>query len=176
LLENLTRLLGRPVEVVPMPVIMAYPGGVLLREGIKGMGGAAVCFVILVFLNPTPWLGWPIGVVGLLFFAYFGQQVSRHFMRLRVDESGLTLELLGGFRKIIRWSELSQLRLHFYPQAKGSGKGMLVLTLWCGKVRVKLDSSLDHFPTLLARAAQAARQRELELHPTTAENFSQLDL
>jgi len=176
MVEKLTRLIGRTAELAPVPVAMNYPEGMLIREGIKGLAGTMACFAIVIFLHPTPWLGWPIGFVGVLFLAYLWQQISRHFMQLRVDESGINQELVGGIRKIIRWTELKQLRLHFYPQTKGSGSGTLVLTLWGPKQRIKLDSTLDHFPTLLARAAQAARDRKLELHPTTAENLAHLEL
>ena len=174
-LEKLTRLMGRAAEIAPLPLSLAYPKKGLVKEGVKGLFGAAGCFAIVVFGQPTPWVGWPAGIVGLLFGAYFLQQVSRYYLNLRLEENGLIRELLG-FRKTIRWPELARLRLHFYPQAKGSGKGMLVLTLWSGKHRIKLDSTLDHFPALLARAAEAARERGLEHHPTTAENLTHIGL
>ncbi len=174
-LKKLTRLMGRAAEIGPLPLTLAYPEKGLVKEGVKGLIGAAVCFAIVVFVQPTPWIGWPAGIVGLLFAAYFLQQVSRHYLNLRLEQSGLIHELLG-FRKTIRWPELARLRLHFYPQSKGAGQGMLVLTLWGGKHRIKLDSTLDHFPALLGRAAEAAREQGLELDPTTAENLTHIGL
>ena len=175
LIENLTKLLGRSAEVVDIPLDLAYSGRMLKVECSKGFAGAAACAGIIVFLQPTPWLGWPIGIAGMLFFMYFSQQLSRRYLRLLLDETGLIHDL-PGFRKAIRWSELSDLRLNFYPQTKGASKGTLVLTLKDGASKIKVDSSLDHFPTVLSRAAQAARDGGLELNPTTTENLATLGL
>ena len=54
--------------------------------------------------------------------------------------------------------------------------GTLVLVLHDGTGKLKVDSTLDHFPTLLSRAARAARERNLELRPTTEANLDQLGL
>ena len=173
--ENLTRLLGRPAEVVDIPVELAYPSRMLGWECAKGISGALACAAVIVFLHPTPWLGWPIGIVGVLFFMYFGQQFSRRYLRLQLDDTGLIHDLPGN-RKAIRWSELSDLRLNFYPQSKGTTQGTLVLTIKGGASRIKVDSTLEHFPTVLTRAAQAARDNGIELHPTTVENLTSLGL
>lgn len=174
-LESLTRLMGRTAEAAPVPLLLAYPQKGLFREGLKGMTGGVACFAIVFFLQPTPWIGVPAAIVGSLFLAYLGQQILRYYLSLRLDDSGLIHEVVG-YRKIIRWPELKRLRLHFYPHTKGAGQGMLVLTLWSGKHRIKLDSTLDHFPTLLGRAAQAARKQEMEFHPTTEENLKKIGL
>ena len=175
LIEKLTRLLGRPAEVVDLPVDLTYSNSMLVKECAKGITGAAASAAIIIFLEPTPYLGWPIGIVGLFFFMYFGQQLSRRYLSLRLDETGLIHEL-PGFRKAIRWSELSDLRLNFYPSSKGASQGTLVLILKNSASRIKLDSSLDHFPTVLSRAAQAAREGGITLDPTTEENFGSLGL
>lgn len=175
LIENLTRLMGRPAELVDLPVDLNYSDTMLVKECAKGLGGAVACAAIIIFLEPTPYLGWPIGIVGLFFFMYFAQQLSRRYLHLRLDETGLIHEL-PGIRKAIRWSELRDLRLNFYPSAKGASQGTLVLVLKNDALRIKLDSSLDHFPTVLSRAAQAARESGFTLHPTTAENLGSLGL
>ncbi len=167
--------MGRPAELAPVPLALAYPERSLMIEAAKGLTGTLGCLAVVFFLAPTPYLGWPIGLVGLLFLMYFLQQASRFYLRLRVDDIGILYDL--GYRnKAIRWSELEDLKLHFYPQSKGARQGMLVLILKDGKRRIKLDSSVDHFPTLLARAVEAAREKNLELHPTTVENLQYLGL
>jgi hypothetical protein len=76
----------------------------------------------------------------------------------------------------LRWGELENFRLNYYPNGRKASTGTLVVILQAGDGRVKVDSGLDHFPTLLCRAAQAARERELDLHPTTEANLNQLGL
>ena len=80
LIENLTRLIGRPAELVDLPVDLTYSQRMLVKECIKGFAGAAASAAIIIFLRPTPYLGWPIGIVGLFFFMYFGQQLSRRYL------------------------------------------------------------------------------------------------
>lgn len=174
-IENLSKLLGRPAEVVSLPVEAAYSASMLVMESAKGLTGALGSAGVIIFLRPTPYLGWPIGIVGVLFFMYFSQQLSRRYLRLHLDDTGLIHDL-PGFHKSIRWPELSDLRLNYYPQSKGASQGTLVLILKDGSSRIKIDSSLDHFPTVLSRAAKAARDAGIDLHPTTAENLSSLEL
>ncbi len=175
LTENLTRLLGREAELLPVPLETAYPHRILIKEAIKGLIGVVGSFVIVFVFKPTPYIGWPVAAAGLLFLMYLGQQVSRYFLRLHVDDTGL-IQDLPGLRKAIRWSELKDMRLNFYPQSKGASQGMLVLILKDGRSRIKLDSTVDHFPTVLSRAAEAARKSGFALHPTTEENLEQLGL
>ncbi|MCZ6556997.1 MAG: hypothetical protein O7A69_04370 [SAR324 cluster bacterium] len=174
-IETLSRLMGRPAEVMPVPLKPAYPRRVLVKEGIKAFLGTATCLFIVFVLKPTPYIGWPIGAVGLLFFSYLLQQMSRYFLRLHVDDTGVIHEVAGR-RKAIRWTELRDMRLNFYPQTKGAKTGTLVMILKAGKTRIKIDSTLDHFPTVLSKAAAVAREKEIFLHPTTAENLSELEL
>jgi hypothetical protein len=137
--------------------------------------GLATCLAILVVLRPSPWIGWPVVGVAVLFALYLLQQARRFTLRLRMDETGVLREG-GGSGQTVPWQELRKLRLNYYPHGRKAAMGTLVLVLGSGRVRLKVDSTLDHFPTLLARAAAAARERSLELHPTTQNNLEQLGL
>lgn len=173
--DQLSRLIGRPAEVAPIPVTGRYPQEMLTWEIVKGAIGAAVCAGIVVALTPSPWIGVPLLVIAGLFGAYLLQQVRRLPLRFAVDDTGVT-QVNGGRRQPFRWNELRDFRLNYYPNGRKASMGMLVLVLRNGQGKLKVDSSLDHFPTLLSRAAQAARERDLELHPTTQANLAQLDL
>ena len=176
LTEKLSRLIGQPTEVAQLPLTLAYPPKATGWESLKGAAGAAICFGVVGFLNPAPFLGWPIGGLGLLFGAYAIQQFRRRALRYRLDDQGVT-ELRGDARRAIRWQELAEFQLNFYPQSKKDAVGTLVLILQDGsRRRFKLDSTLEQFPTLLDRAAAAARSRNLTLNPTTEANLAQLDL
>jgi hypothetical protein len=173
--DQLAKLLGRPVELASVPFSGRYPQGVLTWEIAKGCAGLAICLGIVVLLQPTPWIAWPLLVVAALFGAYLTQQARRVPLRFAVDDVGVT-RIRGGQRTHWRWNELDEVRLNYYPNGRKASMGMLVLVLRNGKGRLKVDSSLDHFPALLSRAAQAARERNLALHPTTQANLDQLGL
>src|SRR5574341_1145442 len=76
------------------------------------------------------------------------------------------LAVLRG-RETIAWGELEGFRLHFYGFGRQARTGTLEVRLTARGRRIKADSALDHFPTLLVHAAQAARTRGLALDPTT---------
>ncbi|HKI98742.1 MAG TPA: hypothetical protein VKB51_09740 [bacterium] len=173
--DQLSKLLGRPVEVAPVPFTGRYPQRMLTWEIVKACAGVAICGGMVLLLRPTPWIGWPLVGAAALFAAYLYQQATRVPLRYTVDDTGVT-RIKGAQRTPLRWSELKDVRLAYYPNGRKATMGTMVLVLRNGKTRFKMDSSLDHFPALLSRAAQAARERELALHPTTQANLEQLEL
>ena len=183
-IEKLSTVLGRAAEIAPLPVTLRYPSAGLRREGIKGCLGAAACFGTLTGFAPAPLIAWPLGLIGALFVLYVGQQWRRRAVRLALDERGLTPapsgrpgEATGGTqRRSIAWRELERFRLNFYPHGRRSAHGTLVLHLRAGRTRLKLDSTLQDFPTLLFHAAAAARDRGLEPDASSQANLEQLGL
>ncbi len=173
--DQLAKLLGRSIELAPLPVTGRYPQDVLKWEIGKGTAGIVLCVGLVIALRPTPWIGVPLLAIAGLFGAYLTQQLLRLPLRFALDDSGVT-QVKGSQRTAFRWTELQDFRLNYYPNGRKATMGMLVLVLHNGSARLKVDSTLDHFPTLLSRAAQAARERELELHPTTVANLAQLEL
>jgi hypothetical protein len=173
--DQLAKLLGRPVEVEPMPLTGRYPQKVLTTEVVKGAVGVAVCVGMVLALQPTAWIAVPLLAVGAMFGAYLTQQVRRMPLRFAIDDVGVT-RIHGPQRTPFRWNELEDVRLNYYANGRKAAMGTLVLVLRNGSGRLKVDSGLDHFPTLLSRAAQAARDRQITLHPTTTANLDRLGL
>lgn len=173
--HNLSKLIGRSAELAPIPLTGRYPQRLLNREVVKSGLGLALTLGVVVLLNPSAWVSVPLLVVAALFALYLIQQAARYPLRFTVDDAGVT-RVRGAERKAFRWSELKQFRLNYYPNGRKASMGTLVLVLHDGAGKLKVDSTLDHFPTLLSRAAQAARERNLELRPTTEANLDQLGL
>ena len=173
--EQLAKLLGRPVEVAAVPFTARYPERALKWEMAKGGIGVAACVGVVFVLQPATWLAVPLLVIAALFGTYVTQQLGRLPLRFAVDDVGVT-RIKGGQRTPFRWNELEEFRLNYYPNGRKAAMGMLVVVLRNGRGRLKVDSTLDQFPALLARAAEAARERRLELHPTTQANLAQLEL
>ena len=176
MLDRLSRLIGRPATIAEGPVTMMYMRDHLRWESIKGFIGVAFCFGVIFYFKPVPWFTYTLGAFGLFFLIYFLQQLQSYLLVYRVDEAGIT-EMMGGRKKMVRWGELERFRLHFFsPKRSRFDQGVLNLTLKSGRHRIKVDSTLDHFPTLLARAAGAAREKGVYLDPTTLSNLEQLGL
>ena len=173
--DKLNSLLGRPVAIAPLPVTLRHSAAGLRREAAKAATGAAICFATVILLSPAAVIAWPLGFVGFLFLAYLGEQWRRRRIGYELDAAGVAYAG-GGRRRRIDWARLDDLRLNFYPRRRRSQQGTLVLVLRAQKTKLKLDSTLDHFPTALLHAAGAARERNLQPEPTTAANLSQIGL
>ena len=176
--DQLAKLIGRDVEIVPLPIEAAYPRNILQWEVAKSAAGLAGCLAMIVFLQPSPWVAWPIGIVALVFGYYLWQQAGRYAVRIRLDETGASVSR-GGRRKEFPWDRLKDFRLEFYPNGRKARSGSLVIKLYRDAERLRVDSTLDHFPTFLIRAASAARAAQeggLTLHPTTVVNLDKLGL
>lgn len=176
--DQLAKLIGRDVEIAPLPIEVAYPRPMLHWEVTKAGLGVAGCLAMIIGLQPNPWLAWPIGGVGVMFGYYLWQQTKRYALRIRVDETGATV-MRSGRRQEFPWDRLKDFRLEFYPNGRKAKSGSLVIKLFRDTEKLRVDSTLDHFPTLLthaARAARAAQEKGLELHPTTVNNLEKLGL
>jgi hypothetical protein len=171
----MAKLIGKPVEVKALPVILRYSPTVLRWEAGKSAVGGGVCFAIVLGLQPSLWVGVPVAVVGGLFALYGLQQWRRGSLHYEVDQQAAT-RVQGSHRESIPWGQLDGFRLHFYAFGRKAREGTLEVRLSAGDRRFKVDSAIDHFPTLLVQAAGIARERVLPLDPTTQANLEQLGL
>jgi hypothetical protein len=171
----MAKLIGRPVEVKALPVTLRYAPDVLRWEAIKSAIGALICGGIVVGLDPSVWMAVPVGIVGAMFAFYGVQQLRRGGVTVEVDEDAAT-RIHGVRRTTIPWEKLETFRLHFYAFGRKAQEGTLEVRLGAGGDKIKVDSTIDHFPTLLVHASRVARAQNLRLDPTTVANLDQLGL
>jgi len=154
---------------------LRYPFSALVWDYVRGIAGLLLCFVILVTVELQSQVLW--GFVGLtvLFVLYTMTTIAKHVARFRVSEEGIEC---GGFRRqAIRWGELSEMALRYYPTSRSRKKGWMTLTLKAegepgGKVRI--ESNLPGFAEIATRAAWAAKENKLMVDRVTADNLAAL--
>ena len=156
---------------------LRYPFSALFWDYARGIAGTVLCFVILVTIewhNQLPWLFLGLTV---LFAIYTMTTVAKHVARFRVSEEGIEC---GGFRKqSIRWGDLSELGLRYYPTSRSRRKGWMTLTLKAkaspgGPASLKIESNLPGFTEIATRAAWAAKENKLMVDRVTADNLAAL--
>jgi len=156
---------------------LRYPFSALFWDYARGIAGTVLCFVILVTIewhNQLPWL-----FVGLtvLFAIYTMTTIAKNVARFRVSEEGIEC---GGFRKqSIRWGDLSELGLRYYPTSRSRKKGWMTLTLKAkassgDPASLKIESNLPGFTEIATRAAWAAKENKLMVDRVTADNLTAL--
>jgi hypothetical protein len=161
---------------------LRYPLSALLWDYARGIGGIAICFVILVTNEWHNQLVWLFAGLTILFAIYTMTTLAKNLARFRVSEEGIEC---GAFRKrTIRWGELSELALRYYPTSRSRKKGWMTLTLKAkpaaggagrrarAETSLQIESTLPGFSEIATRAAHAARENKLAVDRVTADNLA----
>lgn len=150
---------------------LRYPLSALFWDYARGIAGIAVCFVILVTNEWQNQLVWLFVGLTVLFAIYTMTTIAKNLTRFRVTEEGIEC---GGFRKqAIRWADLAELSLRYYPTSRSRKKGWMSLTLkGHNSGKIQIESTLPGFSEIAARAAHAARENKLLVDRVTADNMA----
>lgn len=156
---------------------LRYPLSALFWDYARGIAGIAICFVILVTNEWQNQLVWLFVGLTVLFAIYTMTTIAKNLTRFRVTEEGIEC---GGFRRqAIRWADLAELSLRYYPTSRSRKKGWMSLTLKSngasdnsGSGKVQIDSTLPGFSEIVARAAHAARENNVLVDRVTADNMA----
>ena len=159
---------------------LRYPFSALVWDYARGIAGLVLCFVILVTMEWQNQVVWLFVGLTVLFALYTMTTVAKHVARFRVSEEGIEC---GGFRRqAIRWGDLSELALRYYPTSRSRKKGWMTLTLKAiaadgkrrGHTTMRIDSTLPGFSDIATRAAWAAKENKLMVDQVTADNLAAL--
>jgi hypothetical protein len=156
---------------------LRYPFSALFWDYARGIAGVVICIVILVTNEWHNQLVWLFVGLTILFAIYTMTTIAKNAARFRVSEEGIEC---GGFRKqSIRWGDLSELALRYYPTSRSRKKGWMTLTLKAKAGRsnpasLKIESNLPGFTEIATRAAWAAKENKLMVDRVTADNLAAL--
>ena len=154
---------------------LRYPFSALVWDYARGIAGIVICFVILVTNEWHNQLMWLFVGLTVLFAIYTMTTIAKNVARFRVSEEGIEC---GGFRRqAIRWGDLSELALRYYPTSRSRKKGWMTLTLKAkargagGDTSIKIESQLPGFSEIANRAAWAAKENNILVDRVTADNL-----
>jgi hypothetical protein len=153
---------------------LRYPLSALAWDYARGIAGIVICIVILVTNEWHNQLVWLFVGLTVLFAIYSMTTLAKNLARFRVSEEGIEC---GGFRKRrIRWGDLSEVGLRYYPTSRSRKKGWMTLTLKAkenqGETKLQVDSTLPGFSEIATRAAFAAKENKLIVDRVTADNLA----
>jgi hypothetical protein len=159
---------------------LRYPLSALVWDYARGIAGIVICIVILVTNEWHSQLVWLFIGLTALFVLYTMTTLAKNLTRFQVSEEGIEC---GGFRRqSIRWGDLSELALRYYPTSRSRKKGWMTLTLRAkgasgsasGQTSLKIESNLPGFTEIATRAAWAAKENKLMVDRVTADNLAAL--
>jgi hypothetical protein len=155
-----------------MSRIHRYPARTLLADYGRGIVGAGLSGMFWVLSPVTAFSMLVFGGLTALFLTFILRTALRQHQRIETSDAGIGI--VG--RAPLAWRELDGLRLRYYAGRRGKGRGWMTMTLKAGGRRLSVDSMIEGFDEIAARAAQAARERPLVLNDTTAANLAALGL
>lgn len=104
-------------------------------------------------------------------FALFGlRTLARQRAEVVLDAEGVSTA--GMRRASVRWQELRSVKLAYFSTRRDRQRGWMQLTLRGDTGAVRVDSGLEGFEALVARAAQALNDSRLRVSDTSAANFA----
>jgi len=104
-------------------------------------------------------------------FVLFGARtILRQHAEVTIDAEGVSTT--GIRRATVRWGALRRVKLSYFSTRRDRQGGWMQLMLRGDTGLIRVDSQLEGFEVLLARAAEAVNAQGLRVADTTAANFA----
>jgi hypothetical protein len=142
----------------------------LLPDYLRGAAGLATCAGLCALAPNVTAVLVIFGALALLFGLFMLQTVQKQMLMLEMTEDRIGKG--SGSASAKAWGELQALRLRYYALRRNKPGGWMALRLDFPGQRIGIDSNIEGFDEIVARAARAARDRRLELDDTTRANLA----
>lgn len=157
-----------------MTTLHAYPTDKLVGDYGRAALGFTLVMLPLLTVDLAPWLALLLGGLALLFLVFAGRTARRQLSPIQLDERGIVAA--GPFPTRLDWGALERVKLGYYATKRDGSNGWMQLALGGSGRRIVVDSRIEGFEAIARAAAEAARERQVELGRTTAANFAALGI
>ena len=156
-------------------VDLRYPQQTLVADYLRAAAGVVLCAAPLVLLDVNRWLA-ALLLAGFGLFALFLLRTTlRHRTRYVLSADSLRAE--GPAGTVVEWNRLDRLKLSYFSTKRDRSDGWMQLGIGStGGRLVKVDSSLEGFHDIVARAAEAAEATGVALADATRANLRSMGI
>lgn len=151
-----------------------YPTPALAGDYLCAGAGLCIVGAPLLMTEPLPAVTALLTASAVLFALHGARTARRHMARIELSEDGIRSR--GLTMTEIRWRDLRQLKLAHYSTRRDRSGGWLQLLLVGDGGRLRIESDLDDFLAVAARAKDAARENCIRLDSATLSNLDALGL
>jgi hypothetical protein len=151
-----------------------YPTAALAGDYARASVGLALTVPPLILLQLNPAVATIFAGLVCLFAVFAGRTLLRQRAIIEMDETAIHSS--GPLPVRLEWAALDELKLAYYATRRDGSAGWMQLALRAGRQRLRLDSRIEGFAAITARAAEAARRRHLVLNTATANNLASLGI
>jgi len=114
------------------------------------------------------------GGLTVLFLLFTMRTVARQYTRIEMTDDAITC---GGTRRLaLRWSDLDHVKLRYYSTRRNRSGGWMTLKLASGRTAISVDSNIDGFDAIAARAARSIIDNRVATDDITLANLAALGL
>ncbi|HZS84379.1 MAG TPA: hypothetical protein VFA50_16005 [Stellaceae bacterium] len=152
----------------------AYPLSALAGDYARAAAGLALALPPLVLLPLNRYVFAVFALLAALFLLFAWRTLLRQLGPIEMSEEAIAS--LGPFATRLEWAGLDEMKLAYYATRRDGRSGWMQLALRAGGRRLRLDSRIEGFAAIVARAVAAARQRGLPLSAATASNVTALGI
>jgi hypothetical protein len=114
------------------------------------------------------------GGLTLLFLLFTMRTVARQYTRIEMTDDAITSGGIG--RLTLRWSDLDRVKLRYYSTRRNRSGGWMTLKLARGRTAISVDSNIDGFDAIAARAARTLADNRVTADDVTLANLAALGL
>ena len=146
----------------------------LAADHCRSWAGVAVTAGPLLFLDPNRTFVYLLAPLAALFALFAGRTLLRQVTRYEITGTGV--RAVGPIKTEILWTALADVELRYYSTRRDRGRGWMQLRLKGPRRTIRLDSTLEGFSDIVARAAGEARRRDVALGAHTLENMQAMGI
>lgn len=136
--------------------------------------GLVVAGGVWLLAPSTPHVVVICGGLTVLFALFTMRTVARQYSRIEMTEDAITR--WGTRQKHVRWSELERVKLRYYSTRRNRSSGWMTLKLSGKGAALTIDSNIDGFDAIAARAARAMADNRISADDVTLANLAALGL
>lgn len=156
------------------PTLHRYNRGAIAGDYARAVAGLTLTGAPVLLLDPGAIMT-TLLLAGVLLFAAFALRTAqRHLTAFGVTDDAIVAH--GPFGGTLAWRDLRKIKLNYYSTRRDRGRGWMQLTLKGRGRTMRIESTMDGFDDIAARAAEAARALALPLTDATIENFAALGI
>jgi hypothetical protein len=148
-----------------------WPRAAIIADYWRSGPAFAACLIATLFMPPISIAFVLFAAIAVVFGLYLCQTVLRARTALRLKPEGLAISGYFGDR-LIRWDALDQFALRYYTLRRDKEAGWMDLKLGDGVAKITLDDRVDGFRSILERAWEAARSRDIGISSSTYANLT----
>lgn len=146
----------------------------LLGDYWRSAVGLIVAVGGLLLAPSTPHVFVICGGLTALFLLFTMRTIARQYSRIEMTDDAITH--LGMRHTQLRWSDLDRVKLRYYSTRRNRAAGWMTLKLSSGRTGFAVDSNIDGFDAIAARAARAIIENRITADDVTLANLAALGL